>query len=229
MEHASTPSHSHHDLQRASEAADGFVNAAPGCWKLSAGRAFTVRAGRAGVLRIAHGRVWATFDLAAGDSRVRAGDHFLSRGDGIEVQAGQSLVLEPYVIGHASPAYFSWEPQAGRALAFLPAPAGWRTEVLQPLADLRAAGGLAAGALARLSSGVVRSTAATLAAMATPLAAGFLARRSADHAGADTGSTEVRDFYYAERARSALQCSNADRFPLQAKAPRTASGARFAV
>lgn len=34
------------------------TDAVSGCWKLGDGRALTLRPTRAGVLRIAHGRVW---------------------------------------------------------------------------------------------------------------------------------------------------------------------------
>jgi hypothetical protein len=81
-----------------------------GCWKLGAGRALSLQARHAGVLRIAHGRVWATFDRADRRSSTRAGDHFLSRGDDLFLQAGESLVMESFGIGHVPSAYFSWEP-----------------------------------------------------------------------------------------------------------------------
>ena len=44
-----------------------------GCWKLGAGSALSLQARHAGVLRIAHGRVWATFDHADRRSSMRAG------------------------------------------------------------------------------------------------------------------------------------------------------------
>ena len=218
MEHTAL-SPSDHTLQQATEAATGFVNTLPGCWKLAAGRALTVRAAQAGVLRIAHGRVWATFDLAEGDSRVRAGDHFLSRGESLELQAGQSLVIESYGSGQPTSAYFSWEPAAARALAFQPAAAGWRAEVLQPLSDLRTAGGLATAAMARLASGLVRNSAASASGLLTPLATGFVARRSSpDVAGDRDASGEVRDFYYAERARKAVGAERGESQPSMAAA-----------
>ena len=231
MEHVHTPLHSEHDLHQAAEATNSFVNATAGCWKLSAGRAFTIRAGRAGVLRIAHGRVWATLELADGDDSARAGDHFLSRGEGIALQAGQSLVLEPFAIGHASPAFFSWEPEAARALAFQPAAQGWRAEVLQPLSDLRAAGGLAFSALVRLSSGVVRNTAASAATLVTLAAAGFVARRSTRHTAApgDEGADHAVDFYYAQRAHRALQAGAAVRLDAKLATAATGSLQPFAV
>ena len=98
-----------HTLQQAPDAT-GRVEGLTGCWKLAAGRALSLRAGQAGVLRIAHGRVWATFDHADQRRSTRAGDHFLSRGESLSLLPGESLVLEPFGMGHAPSAYFSWEP-----------------------------------------------------------------------------------------------------------------------
>lgn len=167
-------------LQQATDATTGQVDGLAGFWKLGAGRALTLHAAQAGVLRIAHGRVWATFDAASLDAQVRAGDHFLSRGESLMLQAGESLVMESFSAGHAASAYFSWEPIAACAPARLPAaqPAGWRAGVLQPLSDLRAAFGLAAGALGRLARGLVLGAAAAVEALLTPLAMVFLTARA---------------------------------------------------
>ena len=80
-------------MQQASDATNGQVAGLAGFWKLGAGRALTLRASQAGVLRIAHGRVWATFDSASQDIQVRAGDHFLGRGESLALRAGESLVI----------------------------------------------------------------------------------------------------------------------------------------
>ncbi len=105
-------------LQQAPDTATGRAEGLPGCWKLGAGRALSVRVRHAGVLRIAQGRVWATFDHADQRRSLRAGDHFLSRGEGLLLQPGESLVMESFGIGHAPSAYFSWEPaQASRSEA----------------------------------------------------------------------------------------------------------------
>lgn len=97
-------------LLQAADATTGQVEGLAGCWKLGAGRALSLQARHAGVLRIAHGRVWATLDNPEQNSTQRAGDHFLSRGDSLFLQSGESLVMESFGIGHASSAYFSWEP-----------------------------------------------------------------------------------------------------------------------
>jgi len=167
-------------LQQATDATTGQVDGLAGFWKLGAGRALTLHAAQSGVLRIAHGRVWATFDSASQDAEVRAGDHFLSRGESLTLKAGESLVMESFSAGHAASAYFSWEPVAACAAVRQPAaePAGWRAGVLQPLSDLRAAFGLAAGALGRLARGLVLGAAAALEALLTPLAMVFLTARA---------------------------------------------------
>ncbi|MFC5522841.1 DUF2917 domain-containing protein [Polaromonas jejuensis] len=110
MDHATSHHSSDHYLQQATDATTGRVEGLPGCWKLGAGRALTLHASQAGELRIAHGRVWVTFNNAGQDLSVRAGDHFLSRGDGLFLRAGESLVMESFGIGHVPSAYFSWEP-----------------------------------------------------------------------------------------------------------------------
>jgi len=100
-------------LLQAADASGGPVEGLAGlagCWKLGAGTALSLQARHAGVLRIAHGRVWATFDHADRRSSTRAGDHFLSRGESLTLLPGESLVMEPFGTGHAPSAYFSWEP-----------------------------------------------------------------------------------------------------------------------
>ena len=95
-----------------------------GCWKLDASRALSLQARRAGVLRITHGRVWATFDHADQPGSARAGDHILSRGESLHLQPGERLVMESFGIGHTPSACFSWEPaRASRSAAAVPASA----------------------------------------------------------------------------------------------------------
>jgi hypothetical protein len=99
MEHADAYRFSHqtarhpdsHDLPPAIDAARGRLEGLPGCWKLGAGKALTVHARQAGLLRIAHGRAWLTFHNAAQDLRVRAGDHFLSCGESLSLSPGEAV------------------------------------------------------------------------------------------------------------------------------------------
>ncbi len=77
----------------------------PGTWRLDAARAVTLRPREDGVLRIAHGRIWVTFDGPHGGPPDAQGDHVLGAGDRVRVTAGQRVVLESWDRGQ--PAYFS--------------------------------------------------------------------------------------------------------------------------
>lgn len=132
--------------------------ALPGCWKLDAGRALTLRPATAGVLRIAHGRVWLTMDTLHEDAQA-AGDLFLVPGRGLLVQAGQRVVLESSGTERQAAAYFSWDPlpqaQARAVGGALRAAGRWQQAVAQPLRDLGVALGQAGVALGRLTGGLV--------------------------------------------------------------------------
>jgi hypothetical protein len=116
----------------------------PGTWKLAAGRAITLQPREAGMLRVAHGQLWATFDGPHQGALNDSGDHILSVGAQVRVKAGQRLVVEAW--NAQAPAYFSWDPIVEVAPVARP-----RIEqVVQPLSDLRLAlvfGGRAAGRL----------------------------------------------------------------------------------
>jgi hypothetical protein len=124
------------------------AGALPGTWKLVAGRALTLEPREAGVLRIAHGCLWATLDGPHDGPPNDQGDRVIGPGDQLRLQAGQRLVIEPW--SRQAPAYFSWDPVpqagAGASLRFAP--------VVQPLADLRLALALGAGAALRLVAGL---------------------------------------------------------------------------
>jgi hypothetical protein len=124
--------------------------ALPGTWKLRAGRAITLNPREDGVLRVAHGSLWATFDGPHAGLPNALGDHFVEIGDTLRVAAGQRLVLESF--SRAAPAYFSWDPLAAPA----PVPRFGLADALQPLADLRLALLLGARAIARLGAGLGR-------------------------------------------------------------------------
>jgi hypothetical protein len=144
------------------------ADALSGCWKLGDGRALTLRPTQSGVLRMAHGRVWVTFDNAQQDDGVRGGDHFLGAGEVLELLPGQVLVMESWNGAKDAAAYFSWDP--------LPATAGIAITsashrvlaggVAQPLRDLRLALGLAGTALSRLVVGLAGVSAAAVRALA---------------------------------------------------------------
>jgi hypothetical protein len=137
-------------------------HALPGTWKLAAGRAITLRPRENGVLRVAHGQLWVTFDGPHTGPRNDLGDHFIGVGEQLRLHAGQRLVAEAWNGG--APAYFSWDPLPERSEA--PRIAA----VLQPLADLRLAWSLGAGAIARLVTGLGRLAWSALAGRRDPLA-----------------------------------------------------------
>lgn len=156
-----------------------------GCWKLGDSRALTLRPSQPGVLRIAHGRVWITFDNAQGDDAVRGGDHFLGAGDSLNLLPGQVLVMESWNAPAPSAAYFSWDPlpaAAGVAISSSQSPAlvlgpQWRGGVAQPLRDLRLAFGLAGTASGRLAGGLLGALAVTLVAVLPRFATDLIAGR----------------------------------------------------
>ncbi len=121
-------------------------DAAPGlrAFALEPYRAMVWRQPMAGVLQVAGGRLWITFDQphAAGDGS----DHFVAAGEVIELRAGERALLEPVRddAGALVTAVFDWQPL----------PAHRRAAVrVQALADLRQALALAAGACGRLLFG----------------------------------------------------------------------------
>lgn len=137
----------------------------PGCWKLEAGRALTMRPRASGVLRIAQGRVWVTMDVLHEGAQA-AGDVFLVPGRGLVVQAGQRLVVESYSTDGPAAAYFSWDPlpctQARAVRGAVRGGSRWQAGVAQPLRDLGLALGQAGGALGRLVQGLAGLAGVTL-------------------------------------------------------------------
>ena len=104
-----------------------------GAWKLVGGRAITLQPREPGLLRIAHGSVWATCDGPHTGALNDQGDQFLRAGEKLQLRRGQRVVVE--ACDKHLPAYFSWDPlprpavvlgasAAGRLLAAL-AGFGW--------------------------------------------------------------------------------------------------------
>lgn len=131
--------------------------AVPGTWKLAPGRAITLQPAEDGTMRVAHGRIWATYDAPHRGAADDFGDYVVGAGERLWVRSGQRLVIQSWDRGASS--YFTWDPQTvtqpvREPLSFAP--------LVQPLADLRAAavmglravGGLAAG-MARLARDAV--------------------------------------------------------------------------
>jgi hypothetical protein len=134
--------------QTFSQTQQSLSAALPGTWKLAGGRAITLRPREAGILRVAHGQIWATFDGPHGGPPTDLGDHVIGVGGELKVRAGQRLVVETW--SATTPACFSWDPLPLPVLAAAPRLA----PVLQPLADLRMALVFGAGAVGRLVAGV---------------------------------------------------------------------------
>jgi hypothetical protein len=143
------------------------VSALPGTWKLAARQAMTLQPCEAGILRVAHGRLWATYDGPHAGAPNDLGDRFLEAGSHLRLQPGQRLVIEAW--SGEAPACFTWEPVLDSVAETV---ADW-TRVLQPLADLRRALAMAAAAAARLVAGV--------AGLVWGLVAGHPPHRLADH------------------------------------------------
>jgi hypothetical protein len=128
------------------------ASALPGSWKLARGRAITLRPIADGIVRVAHGRVWATVEGPHGRTPDDAGDHVLEVGEAMRVRAGQNVVMEAWNASGAS--YFTWDPApAGEAAA---RPRLNFAGVLQPLADLRMAFAIALRAAGQLAAGLAR-------------------------------------------------------------------------
>lgn len=126
----------------------------PGCWKLGAGRAVTLRPREDGVLRAAHGGMWVTLDGPHFGPANNLGDHFLSAGDQLTLQAGQHAVVEPWGNHAEAPAYFAWDPMPAVVRSPVRVVNQWQIAVVQPLSDLRLALVLGVGAVGRLALGV---------------------------------------------------------------------------
>lgn len=123
--------------------------ALPGTWKLAAGRAITLEPRDAGILKLAHGRLWVTREGPHHGRLNESGDYIMAAGEQLRLQAGQRLVLEPWN-GGGCPSYFSWEP----AIAMQAVRRARLADVMQPLSDLRLALVFGGRAIARLATGL---------------------------------------------------------------------------
>lgn len=122
-----------------------------GYWELAPGRALSLQPRAAGVLRIAHGQVWATVGGPQQGHGNESGDHFLQSGQQLGVRAGQHLVVEPWSKVSQTPAYFDWTPLPTAVTA---SASRWHLAVIQPLHDLGLALRMAGSALGRLITGL---------------------------------------------------------------------------
>jgi Protein of unknown function (DUF2917) len=169
------------------------THAAPaprGAFALRAGRAITLSPNANAVLRITHGAAWVTLPS-------QPGDHFLRAGDSLRISACDSVVMEAWQVPAAQSLYFDWDPLPMQIAAPKVAPArgsrlnapAWSAPrpsycaaVLLPLADLRAAAVLGAGAAGRLVTGFVAWGFGS--ALALVLGTGLAARARTAHSSA---------------------------------------------
>lgn len=79
-------------------------------WRLPPGRAISLKSAQVGVVRVARGGVWATFDGPHQGPGNAFGDHVLEAGDMVELRPGARLVVEP--AGTAQEAQIEWRPAA---------------------------------------------------------------------------------------------------------------------
>lgn len=122
-----------------------------GVWQLASGRALSLQPRASGVLRIAQGQVWATFDGPHCGAGNQSGDHVLQAGMQLTVPAGQRLVLEPFERASPQAVLFDWVPDASRVTsgAVRSAPA-----VGKALQDLAMASRMMGDAVVRLCAGL---------------------------------------------------------------------------
>jgi Protein of unknown function (DUF2917) len=128
----------------------------PGTWRLEPARAVTLRPREDGVLRVAHGGVWITFDGPHGGPPDDQGDIFLGAGEKMPVRAGRRIVLESSDRG--APAWFSWDfaPQ------FQPVRASRLQAVSQSWSEVQIAAVLGVRAVWQLGAAVVALAAGAL-------------------------------------------------------------------
>lgn len=181
-----------------------------GSFALCTGRAMALRPHAAAVLHISQGSAWVTLPS-------QPGDHFLQAGDTLHIRAGDRVVMEPWRrradhMPATETLYFDWDPvplqianpisaphAAPQTVALsgrwhrLPVQPALRTSycaaVLAPLADLRAAVALGAGAAARLTVGL--ATWGLSAAVRAVLAGALPARARTAHSSASAAQGRI--------------------------------------
>lgn len=129
-----------------------------GSWSLSSGHAVTLQNARAAVLRITHGKVWATVDGPHAGPANNQGDIFLEAGQRLTLRPDQPVVIEPWAARANEAVYFAWDPAPAAPLLTLQRQdaTSSRTHiaVLYPLRDFGLALKMAVQALGRLVWGI---------------------------------------------------------------------------
>lgn len=138
------------DLQSSLDAQTLGTTAAP--MQLAKGRAVTLRPKLAGILRVPHGRVWATLDKVRGSSLDDFGDHFVAPDHDLHVRAGQRVVLEAWPRSGADSITLVYEPISSTRPQRI---SQWQAAVMEPVRELGHGLALSGYALARLAMGLV--------------------------------------------------------------------------
>ncbi len=131
------------------------ASSSPAPWQLAKGAVVTLHPRTAGVLRVASGRAWATFNPSPWSPRPRwnpeddAGDVFVMPGMNLSLRAGQDVVLESWPAGDATESTLVWEAAAEGAHS-----SRWQQAVVEPLRDLGHGLALVARAFGRLVVGL---------------------------------------------------------------------------
>ena len=125
------------------------------CWKLASGHAMTLQPREAGVLRINAGQVWATLDGPHTGPANDWGDLFLTKGQRLNLQPGQRVVIEPRGDAVNRPTYFEWEPASVEQGRTVGKASRWQLAVVQPGRDMGVALVLVMDAARRLASGLL--------------------------------------------------------------------------
>lgn len=128
----------------------------PGAWKLASTRALTLAPRQDGLLRVARGQLWATFDGPHPPLGVRSGDLVVAEGETLFVARGERLVIEPARRGED--AFFWWDPlPQARAVPL----ERWRA-VVAPWRELRGALAATGAASGRLATALAAAALASL-------------------------------------------------------------------
>lgn len=139
-------------------------NALSGYWKLVPAQACTLRPEETGILRVAHGKVWATLAGPHSGPANDWGDVVLDSGQEITLSPGQQLVVEPLGDAVNEPAFFSWEPRQPTAQPVAAGASPWHDPLARPH--------LGSSALKRPLRSVIASLATGMAAFSAMLVAG---------------------------------------------------------
>ena len=139
---------SQQSVSQAAPAGKAAVAAKTGMWAMEPCEVLSLFPRAPALVRVTHGRIWATLSGPHSGPANAWGDVFLEPGQVLQVPAGQRLVLESLAGRGEAAACFDW------LLASTLSP--WQQAVGQPLAELRQSLGGATRATGRLVLGLGR-------------------------------------------------------------------------